>query len=206
MFPSTSAIGERKEPSIVIGQFVHKGSQSHHGKASIFPLGFMAALDSCEPSCRECSSEGHFPPSWCLTILLFLLQSIYLQGHPLTVLPGPAPKLSSLPRKNSCDIFVSGLLSWQLNRLFLKYICMCVCKYKCCILLNEGTDITYSLGSASQVALVVRNLPANAGDMETGVQSLGWEDPLEEGMAIHSSTLAWRIPWTEEPDSLQFMG
>ena len=83
---------------------------------------------------------------------------------------------------------------------------MCVCKYKCCILLNEGTDITYSLGSASQVALVVRNLPANEGDMETGVQSLGWEDPLEEGMAIHSSTLAWRIPWTEEPDSLQFMG
>ena len=83
---------------------------------------------------------------------------------------------------------------------------MCVCKYKCCILLNEGTDITYSLGSASQVALVVRNQPATAGDMETGVQSLGWEDPLEEGMAIHSSTLAWRIPWTEEPDSLQFMG
>ena len=35
--------------------------------------------------------------------------------------------------------------------------------------------------------------------LEAGVQSLGWEDPLEEGMAVHFSNLAWRIPWTEEP-------
>ena len=41
---------------------------------------------------------------------------------------------------------------------------------------------------------------------ETKVQSLGWEDPLEEGMATHSSILAWRISWTEEPDGLQSMG
>ena len=41
---------------------------------------------------------------------------------------------------------------------------------------------------------------------ETLVQSLGWEDPLEEGVAIHSSILAWRIPWTEEPGGLQSMG
>ena len=38
------------------------------------------------------------------------------------------------------------------------------------------------------------------------VQSLGWEDPLEEGIATHSSILAWRIPWTEEPGGLQSMG
>ena len=38
------------------------------------------------------------------------------------------------------------------------------------------------------------------------VQSLGWEDPLEEGMATHSGTLAWRIPWTDEPGGLQPMG
>ena len=37
---------------------------------------------------------------------------------------------------------------------------------------------------------------------ETWVQSLGWEDPLEEGMAAHSSILAWRVPWTEEPGGL----
>ena len=41
---------------------------------------------------------------------------------------------------------------------------------------------------------------------ETWVQSLGWEDPLEEGTAIHSSILAWKIPWTEEPGRLQSMG
>ena len=41
---------------------------------------------------------------------------------------------------------------------------------------------------------------------ETRVRSVGWEDPLEKGMAIHSSILAWRIPWTEKPGPLQFMG
>ena len=41
---------------------------------------------------------------------------------------------------------------------------------------------------------------------ETQVQSLGWEDPLKKGMATHSSTLAWKIPWTGEPGGLQSMG
>ena len=41
---------------------------------------------------------------------------------------------------------------------------------------------------------------------DTWVLSLGWEDPLEEGMVTHSSTLAWRIPWTEEPGGPQSMG
>ena len=41
---------------------------------------------------------------------------------------------------------------------------------------------------------------------ETWVQSLGWEDPLEKGMATHSSILAWKIAWTEEPVRLPFMG
>ena len=50
---------------------------------------------------------------------------------------------------------------------------------------------------------MVKNLPAV---QETWVQSLGWEDPLEKGIATHSSILAWRIPWTEEPGGLQSMG
>ena len=53
---------------------------------------------------------------------------------------------------------------------------------------------------------VVKNPPAMQGLQETWVQSLGWKDPLEEGMATHSSLLAWRIPWTEEPGRLQSMG
>ena len=57
------------------------------------------------------------------------------------------------------------------------------------------------------MALVVKNPPVNAGDVRYWFdQSLGREDPLEEGMATHSSILAWRIPWTEEPDGLQSMG
>ena len=59
---------------------------------------------------------------------------------------------------------------------------------------------------ASQMALVVKNPPANAGDIETLVWSLGWEYPLEEGTATHSSTLAWRILWTEESGGLQSLG
>ena len=53
------------------------------------------------------------------------------------------------------------------------------------------------------VVQMVKNLPAG---WETRVQSLGQEDPLEEGMATHSSTLAWRIPWMKEHGRLQFMG
>ena len=59
------------------------------------------------------------------------------------------------------------------------------------------------VGRASLVAQMVKNQPAM---QETWVRSLGWEDPLEEGMATHSSILAWRIPWTEEPGRLQSMG
>ena len=62
---------------------------------------------------------------------------------------------------------------------------------------------SYRSCRASQVALVVKNPPANVGDMkDKRVQSLGWEDPLEEGLATHSSILVWRIPWTEESGSL----
>jgi len=48
-----------------------------------------------------------------------------------------------------------------------------------------------------------KNLPVM---QETQVRSLGWEDPLEKQMATHSSILAWKIPWTEEPGRLQSMG
>ena len=53
------------------------------------------------------------------------------------------------------------------------------------------------------MAQKVKNLPAMR---ETEVQSLGQEDPLEKGIATHSSILAWRIPWTEEPSGLPSMG
>ena len=56
---------------------------------------------------------------------------------------------------------------------------------------------------APLVAQTVQRLPALR---ETGVRSLGWEDPLENEMATHSTTLTWKIPWTEEPGRLQSTG
>ena len=70
---------------------------------------------------------------------------------------------------------------------------------------SPGEGISYPLlySWASLVAQMVKNLVAM---WETLVQSLGWEDALEEGMATHSSILAWRIPWTEQPSGQQSMG
>ena len=65
---------------------------------------------------------------------------------------------------------------------------------------REGLYETYG---ASLVAQTVKHLSTM---WETWVQSLGWEDPLEKEMAIHSSTIAWKIPWTEEPGRLQSTG
>ena len=53
------------------------------------------------------------------------------------------------------------------------------------------------------MAQKAKNLPVK---QETQVRSLGWEDPLEKEKATHSGTLAWKIPWTEEPGRLQSMG
>ena len=63
--------------------------------------------------------------------------------------------------------------------------------------------IDYTPTRASLVAQMVKNRPSV---WETQVPSLGQEDPLQKGMATHSSFLAWRIPWTEEPGGLQSMG
>ena len=63
----------------------------------------------------------------------------------------------------------------------------------------EATQVMW----ASLVAQRVKRLPTM---LETQVQSLGWEDPLEKAMATHSSTLAWKILWTEKPGRLQSIG
>ena len=60
---------------------------------------------------------------------------------------------------------------------------------------------------ASQAAeWQVISLQCRRPGFDTWIRTLGWEDPLEKEMATHSSILAWKIPWTEEPDRLQFMG
>ena len=71
--------------------------------------------------------------------------------------------------------------------------------YQKCLLEINASQCTMW---ASLVAQSVKNLPAV---QETWVQSLGWEDSLEKEMATHSSALAWKIPWMENPGRLQFM-
>ena len=66
-------------------------------------------------------------------------------------------------------------------------------------MLNKTQIFQYLKISISLVAHRLKRLPAM---QETWVQSLGWEDPLEKEIATHSSILAWRIPWTEEPGGL----
>ena len=66
-----------------------------------------------------------------------------------------------------------------------------------------GGNLGWTCGLASQVAQMIKNLSAT---WETQAQSLGQEDPLEKGMATHSSILAWRIAWTGEPGGLQSKG
>ena len=68
---------------------------------------------------------------------------------------------------------------------------------------SESIWETLSYLMASLVAQRIKRLPAM---QDTRVRSLGWEDPLEKEMATHSSILAWRIPWTEEPGGLQSTG
>ena len=72
-----------------------------------------------------------------------------------------------------------------------------------CFILVIQDKIFVSWYYASLVAQLVKHLPAM---QETWVRSLGWEDPLEKEMMTHSSTLAWKIPWTEELGRLQSMG
>ena len=68
---------------------------------------------------------------------------------------------------------------------------------------EEGIDYPLQYSWASLVAQLGKNPPVMR---ETWIRSLGWKDPLEKGMATHSSVLIWRIPWTEEPGGLQSMG
>ena len=75
--------------------------------------------------------------------------------------------------------------------------------------IRDCGDKLLSLKLGSQVAPMVKNPPANAGDagdIRDADQSLGREGPLEEGMATHSSVLAWRISWTKEPGRLWSIG
>ena len=66
--------------------------------------------------------------------------------------------------------------------------------------------VIWGLIGAPRTSLVAKMVKCLSTMWEAWVRALGWEDPLEKEMAIHSSTIAWKIPWTEEPGRLQSMG
>ena len=93
-----------------------------------------------------------------------------------------------------CELYLSEVVKVNSDRLLTKMI----------NLLSFFFSITEYLNlPASLVAQIIKNLPAM---QETLVRFLAQEDPLEKGMATHSSILAWKIPWREESDGLQSMG
>ena len=94
------------------------------------------------------------------------------------------------------SVYVSGLIIWYTFEELL------------CILrqLFYWLSIWSSLHTTFWTSLVAQTVKCLSTMQETRVQSLGQEDPLEKEMAIHSSTIAWKIPWTEEPGGLQSMG
>ena len=76
-------------------------------------------------------------------------------------------------------------------------IYICITESLCC------TEEINTLKIKFHVVVVIKNLPANTGDIRDADTILGWEDPLEEGMATHASILTWRIPWTKASGGLQ---
>ena len=98
-------------------------------------------------------------------------------------------RVAPLPHRQK-DIFSTFIL--QFSNLNVLWVCIWYWEPR-----------IWSLVRASLVTQMVKHLPAM---WETWVRSLGWENPLEKEMATHSSILAWKIPWMEEPLGLQFMG
>ena len=103
------------------------------------------------------------------------------------------------------EIFLSTL--HLLINVYKQIDTQCIYYYYYSIMFHTRVQVlNFSLSTASQVVLVVKNPPANAGDKESRVQPLGQEGALEEGMATHSSVFSWRILWTEEPGGLRSIG
>ena len=92
---------------------------------------------------------------------------------------------------------MAGYSPWGHNELDVTE-CVCACAHT-----HKKWIIFLDMGCFSG-SIVVKNLPASAGDSRK-IQSLAWEDPLEEEMATQSSIRAWKIPWTEEPGGPQLM-
>ena len=115
----------------------------------------------------------------------------------------PSSRGSSWPRDQTCVSYISCIGRRILYcQCYLGLVGEKLLLWHLIELRNIALKWVHICERSSLVAQMVKNLPVM---WRTRIQSLGREDPLEEGMATHSSILAWRIPWTEEPGGLQSM-
>ena len=138
-------------------------------------------------------------PSWCGVIVFYAIGSFFLLLSVSALFENSkffkSRILAFLGKESFAIIIVHALVLFSVNaNLFL---------YLNSLGINQNVNFFSDLSMASLVAQMVKHLPAM---QDTRVQSLGWEDPLEKEIGTHSSTLAWKIPWTEEPCRLQSMG
>ena len=113
--------------------------------------------------------------------------------------------VSKLPGESPYFYVVRTLKIYLLNKfqLFNKVLSTVKQKQKNTLLAGDCSYSFCFVSGASQVAVVIKNPPANSGNIRDAGLIPVWGDPLEKGMATHSSILAWRIPWTEELGGLQ---
>ena len=193
---------------------LHQLCKSHEFPTSAQDFSFQSPQALCQKTSSSVS-------------LLYPVSYILFSFHPLIIkqsshIPSLFPKCFIFPSLQS-EVFLHSVCVWTCVSV-CESVCvsMCLCTwvwrflkwyeyhpfcipYLLPIPTLSGPFIwpCLQLYWASLVAHLVKNLPAV---QETGVRSLGWEDPLQKGMATHSSILAWKISWTQEPGGLQSMG
>ena len=118
---------------------------------------------------------------------------------------GSVPELGRSPGEGNGNLFHYSFLGIPMDRGIWRAQSMG--SQRVSTVLSDFTfTFTLSIVPVIRASLVTKMVKYPPAVQETRVQSLGQEDPLEKEMATHSSTLAWRIPWTEEPGGLQSMG
>ena len=139
-----------------------------------------------------------FPPFHVAKRLVLFSMGVFKEMSSSTPTPWFCPMVQTLlPAWRWLQAVVLG--GWVMASYILWIFCRCATNFSTFDLYLFG----YAGSWTSLVAQMVKRLPTM---QEIQVQSLGWEDLLEEEMAPHSSTLAWKIPWMEEPGRLQSMG
>ena len=177
---------------------------SVHGisEARILELPFLSPGDLPDPGVKQCLLH------WQAGSLLLSHQGAPCSSNRKHIISNKV--LSSIKERR--NVFILSVFSVSLSPSFSPHICDHSHRH-ICLYNSSGKDVLkwhdlIRKTDQIQVALVVKNLLINAGDIRHwgSIPGSGWEDPLEEGLATHSSILAWRIPWAEESGRLQYMG